>query len=80
MYATIDIETTGLNRYKDKVTWIGIGLAKTLDDDIHRLYTLDASKQSHIDKFFDIVQKLKENKVKTVFQNGKFDTLFHGDI
>ena len=27
-YATIDIETTGLNRYKDTITWIGIGLSK----------------------------------------------------
>lgn len=76
MFATIDIETTGLSRYKDSVTWIGIGLAKSIDDDIHKLYILDASKPSHIDKFHEIISKLKEHKVKTVFQNGKFDTLF----
>ena len=31
MYATIDIETTGLNRYVDAVTYIGIGLAHDAD-------------------------------------------------
>ena len=76
MYATIDIETTGLNRYKNKVTWIGIGLSRSIDDDIHKLYILDASKPSHILKFKEVIQKLREHKVKTVFQNGKFDTLF----
>lgn len=80
MYATIDIETTGLNRYKNKVTWIGIGLARSLDDDIHRMYILDASKPSHIEKFREIVQKLRTYKAKTVFQNGKFDTLFLEEV
>lgn len=76
MYATIDIETTGLNRYKDKVTWIGVGLARSLDDDIHKMYIFDAAKPAHVLKFKEAIQKLREHKVKTVFQNGKFDTLF----
>lgn len=76
MFATIDIETTGLNRYKDKVTWIGIGLSRTLDDDIHKMYLLDAANPKHVEKFKQIVEKLRQNKVKTVFQNGKFDVLF----
>ena len=33
-YATIDIETTGLNRYKDTITWIGIGLSKGIGSSI----------------------------------------------
>ena len=37
-YATIDIETTGLNRYKDKITWIGIGLAKDPDSDLDKIF------------------------------------------
>lgn len=80
MYATIDIETTGLNRYKDKVTWVGIGLSRTLEDDIHKMYIFDASKPSHVEKFKEVVQKLREHKVKTVFQNGKFDTLFLEEV
>lgn len=80
VYATIDIETTGLNRYKDKVTWIGIGLSRTLEDDIHKMYIFDASKQSHIDKFIEVVDKLRQNRVITVFQNGKFDTLFLEEV
>ena len=31
-YATIDIETTGLNRYKDKITWIGVGLSNSVEE------------------------------------------------
>lgn len=32
LYATIDIETTGLNRYIDKITYIGIGLSHAVDE------------------------------------------------
>lgn len=74
MYATIDIETTGLNRFKDKITWIGIGIAKDIGHDFTILYTLDMNKD--LDKFRSICDKLRKKKVKTVFQNGKFDTLF----
>lgn len=75
-YATIDIETTGLNRYKDKVTWIGIGLSESESEDIKKLYLLNMSKPEHKDKFLDLYAKIKKSKLKTVFQNGKFDALF----
>ena len=35
-FATIDIETTGLNRYKDKITWIGVGLAHDVDEELNK--------------------------------------------
>lgn len=76
MYATIDIETTGLNRYKDKITWIGIGLAKTIDDDFFRLYLIDVQTKAGKKKALRILKKIREAKCKTVLQNGKFDTLF----
>ena len=73
MYATMDIETTGLNRFKDKVTWIGVGISK--GDDFVKEYYLDMREDKDLDRFKSICNKLKERKVKTVFQNGKFDTL-----
>lgn len=77
MYATIDIETTGLNRYKDEVTLVGIGLAHSAEDEkFFKAYILDVSKPEHVEKLKRICKKLKEKKAKTVFQNGKFDTLF----
>lgn len=76
MYATIDIETTGLNRYKDKITWIGIGISKTIDSDFFRLYLIDVQNKEGKKKAMRILKKLREQKCKTVLQNGKFDTLF----
>lgn len=76
LYATIDIETTGLNRYKDKVTWIGIGIATDFSGDLVKLYIYDMSKPKRVEAFRAMCEKLKERKAKTVFQNGKFDTLF----
>lgn len=76
MYATIDIETTGLNRFKDKITWIGIGISKSINGIFIKEYILDMRADKNLDKFKSIVDKLREKKVKTVFQNGKFDTLF----
>lgn len=76
MYATIDIETTGLNRFKDKITFIGIGIAKDIGDDFIKTYILNMNEDKDLDKFKSVVEKLKQKKVKTVFQNGKFDTLF----
>lgn len=75
-YATIDIETTGLNRYKDKITWIGVGISKAIDEDISKMYIYDASSPEDIEKFSNLVNNLAKRKVTTVFQNGKFDTLF----
>ena len=75
-YVIIDIETTGLNRYKDSITWIGVGLAKTLDDDLSKILIYDGTSKSDIQKFRNVMNHVKEAKAKTVFQNGKFDTLF----
>lgn len=76
IYATIDIETTGLNRYKDQITWIGVGLAHQGESNFFREYYLDGSSPKDMKKFKTICNKLREKKAKTVFQNGKFDTLF----
>lgn len=75
-FATIDIETTGLNRYKDRITWIGVGLAKTVDDDLSKILIYDGSSEADMRKFRNVMKHVREAKAKTVFQNGKFDTLF----
>lgn len=75
-YATIDIETTGLNRYKDQITWIGVGLAKDLDSDLDKTLIYNAANPKHIKRFHKLCSRLKEHRVKVIFQNGKFDTLF----
>lgn len=77
MFATIDIETTGLNRYTDKITFIGVGLSHSIDDEtFFKGYILDMSKETNIDKFRDICKKLREKRATLIFQNGNFDTLF----
>jgi len=75
-FATIDIETTGLNRYKDKITWIGVGLAHNVDEELAKTLIYKGDDPDAITRFKQLTMKLKEHKVKTVFQNGKFDTLF----
>lgn len=75
-YATIDIETTGLNRYKDEITWIGVGLAEDEGTEISKEYIYDATDPCALERFNNLVKNLAKRKVKTVFQNGKFDTLF----
>ena len=82
-YATIDIETTGLNRYKDRITWIGVGLAKDVDSSLAKTLIYQGDDPESMTRFKRLTDKLKKYKVKTVFQNGKFDTLFieqHLDI
>lgn len=74
-YATIDIETTGLNRFKDEITWIGVGFSENLDSDI-KIKTFDCSKPQGVKEFMSAVERMRREKMKTVFQNGKFDTLF----
>lgn len=75
-FATIDIETTGLNRYKDKITWIGVGLAKDIGSPISKMLIYDASNEDDLRKFRNVVKHIKKEKARTVLQNGKFDTLF----
>lgn len=75
-YATIDIETTGLNRYKDKITWIGVGLAVDANSPLSKMYTYNVQEAAGVTAFLKCYEKIKDNKLKVVFQNGKFDTLF----
>lgn len=77
MYATIDIETTGLNRYSDKVTFVGIGLSHSVEDEnFFKAYIIDMSTEEGVEKLRNICKKLKEKKAKNILQNGNFDTLF----
>lgn len=75
-FATIDIETTGLNRYKDRITWIGVGLSKDIDSPISKMLIYDASNEDDLRRFRNVVKHIKKEKARTVLQNGKFDTLF----
>lgn len=77
MFATIDIETTGLNRYVDDITFIGIGLTHSVDEDeFFKEYILDMSKPESESRLRKICDKLKKAKASCIFQNGNFDTLF----
>lgn len=77
MYATIDIETTGLNRYTDKVTFIGIGLTHSVEDEkFFKAYILDMSTDEGVETLKHICDRLRKKKAKCIFQNGNFDTLF----
>lgn len=76
MYATIDIETSGLNRYKDHITFIGVGLAKDIGEPIHKLFIYNWQDESSHERFYNLCNNLRKRKAKTIFQNGKFDTLF----
>lgn len=75
-YATIDIETTGLERYKDQITWIGIGLSKDLESALEKVFIYEGSDPESMRKFRKRCEWLKKHKVKCIWQNGKFDTLF----
>lgn len=76
MYATIDIETTGLNRFKDEINFVGIQLNKSLYDKNPKVYIFNWSDKKKRVEFVNLVNELKDKKVKLIWQNGKFDTLF----
>ena len=77
MFATIDIETTGLNRYVDNITFIGIGLTHSIEDkEFFKEYILDMSKPESESRLRDICRRLKAKKATLILQNGNFDTLF----
>lgn len=76
MFATIDIETTGLNRFKDDITWIGVQINKSISDEFGEVRTFDYAKKSKRREFVELITRLKKQKAKLVWQNGKFDTLF----
>ena len=68
MYVTIDIETTGLNRFKDRITFIGIGVARDPDSKIYKGYILDMSKprmSTHLKVWW---MSLKEIKLRLYFK------------
>lgn len=75
-YAVIDIETTGLNRYKHNINYIGIGLSEDIDKPLSKKYILNMYEDKDLEKFLKIVEKLKKHKIQLIYQNGKFDTLF----
>lgn len=75
-YAVIDIETTSLDRFTGKINYIGIGLAKDIHEPLAKTYILNMHKKADVDKFFSLVTRLKKHKVKLIWQNGKFDTLW----
>jgi len=74
-YATIDIETTGLDRYKNDITFVGIGAAQEIGENL-RYKFFDMSTEYDTQRFIATVEELKMDKTKLIFQNGKFDTLF----
>lgn len=75
-YATIDIETTGLSRFKHKVTWIGVGLAKSIDDPLDKKLLFDMRDGKDLPKFLETYDRLRKIKPHVVWQNGKFDVLW----
>lgn len=75
-YAVIDIESTGFNRYKNDITFIGVGLAKEIGEPIEKYRAYDMSVPDDVEAFKRMCKKLYKSKVYVVWQNGKFDTLF----
>lgn len=75
-YAVLDIETTSLDRFTGKVNYIGIGLAEDIGADIGKTYILNMYNDKDKGKFLGICEQLRKKKVKLIWQNGKFDTLW----
>ena len=65
MFAVIDIETTGLNRYKDKINVCGVYFPE------YRYYAQPTSPE----QFMKLLKQLP-GKPHMIWANGKFDTLF----
>lgn len=74
MYCVIDIETTGLSRFNDEITMIGVGVYKSLDDPGRA--AIFEYTQEGMDKFKALCMRLRDHKATMIWQNGKFDTLF----
>ena len=74
MYAVIDIETTGLSRFNDEITLIGVGVYETLDDP-GRIAIYENTPEG-MRKFRARCERLRDLKTTMIWQNGKFDTLF----
>jgi DNA polymerase-1 len=67
-YAVIDIETTGLNRYKDKITAVGILVQP---EGVYKL--LPSNEKERIIK---LLERIKKERRIVITQNGNFDTLW----
>lgn len=65
LFTVLDIETTGLNRYKDKINVCGIFVPE------YDYYAQPTNRED----FLKILQQFPE-KPHMIWQNGKFDTLF----
>ena len=65
LYAVLDIETTGLNRYTDKINVCGVYLPE------YAYYAQPKDKES----FSNLIASLPE-RPHMIWANGKFDTLF----
>ena len=65
MYAVIDIETTGLNRYRDKINVCGVFVPDTGE------YYQPTDREG----FLSLLASF-EQKPRMIWANGKFDTLF----
>lgn len=76
-YATIDIETTGLNRFTDDITFIGVKCLGTKEGEkFSKDYIFEWENEEHHEMFKKLCLKLKKDKTQLIYQNGKFDTLF----
>ena len=65
IHTVIDIETTGLNRFKDKINVCGVYIPE------YEYYYQPTTKED----FLQFLQSLPE-KSYMIWANGKFDTLF----
>lgn len=76
-YLTIDIETTGLDRFNDKITFIGIGYTASLEEKIPKITVYNMQEKEQEQQALQVLKKIERCKAaRLIFQNGKFDTLF----
>jgi DNA polymerase-1 len=75
-YAVIDIEATGLDRFKNKITYVGIALAEDIGCPVGKTIIYNMFQKGSEERLKKTVKKLRERNVKLIFQGGKFDTLF----
>jgi DNA polymerase-1 len=72
----MDIETTGLDRFKHEINYIGVGLVRDIGEPLGKTVILNMYDNKDQGRFDSIVRLLRKHKIKLVWQNGKFDTLF----
>ena len=69
----LDIESTGIDRFNDVITWVGVSLYEKIGAEPKHVYTYDFSKPKRIHAFEAMVSRLIANKIKCIWQNGKFE-------